>query len=398
MAWLIVEYILVALTILSVLGGLLILAYLRLTERLAPNFSDSFRSVEKKVPTPPFLSIIITAKNEESTIGNGIRSLLAQTHRDFELIIVDDSSTDGTQQVVKELQKHDSRIHLVSAGEKPAGWIGKSWPCQRGFEECKGEVILFADADSVFEPQAVWKTLGYFQAQSYDMFSISPKVRLRGIWSNAIMPLLSGGINLLYPMKKVNDTSNARAYVFGTFIMVRRSVYEAIGGHKAVRERLVEDAAIASLAKSKGYKLRVEKGGGVLTTEWESDLQSVYHGLERVFSDSIRPYGSIAMLNAILIFFLGIYPLLVAVSCAYLYFSGSPSVPIAISGFFGFLGVAGFLVLYVSELRLTSGVVGAYPLIYPLGCLIFMAAIVSASRKISQGLGFEWKGQRYPSS
>ena len=381
------------LAILSLVGVSLIFFYLRITERESPHISASQRTNE------PLLSVIITAKNEQDTIGSCITSLQAQSYRNIEILVVDDNSRDRTKEIATNFQT-DSRVRVISLSEKPSNFLGKSWACQKGFENSRGEMLLFVDADSTFNKEAVEISLSYLISNSLDMFSISPKVNLKGIWAYSTLPLVSAGINLLYPMKKVNDPKSKRAYVFGTFILVRRSVYESIGGHASVRDKLVEDAAIAQLAKSKGFKLKVALGESLIQTDWENDFHSVYHGMERVFSDSVRPYGLISILDAILLFFLGLYPLIfIAFSILHgislLQSSFDPLIQY-ISFIASLLSVLFAILVSANELYHATGKKIAYQaLLYPLGFVLFVSAIITTVIKVRRSQGFYWKGKKY---
>jgi hypothetical protein len=238
------------------------------------------------------------------------------------------------------------------------------------------------------------------------MFSISPNVVLQGVWSKSTLPLVSAGINLLYPMNKVNDRDNKRAYVFGTFILIRRTVYKSIGGHEAVRDKIVEDAALAQIAKSKHYKLQVMIGDGLLTTDWESEFDSVYQGMERVFSDSIRPYGFASLANAALVFYVGLYPLLFAVGFAFysvfvseVFLGSSPNFFTLSIGFIvSIMGVLSSVSISANELKLLLGrrqKIGLTPLLYPLGYLLFTNAVITTTLKVTQSKGLQWKGQKF---
>ncbi|MHB2036730.1 MAG: glycosyltransferase family 2 protein, partial [Nitrososphaerales archaeon] len=229
-------------------------------------------------------------------------------------------------------------------------------------------------------------------SKNIDMFSLSPRVEMQGMVARAVLPLISGAINLLYPMLKVDDKKSNRAYVFGTFVLVKRSVYEAIGGHEAVKNEIVEDAAIARAAKSAGYNLRIERGPQFVSTRWESDARSVYNGLERVTSTSVRTYGMVSVLNAILLFFLILYPILFVA----IYVSLQPTSPLLMTGFIAsILNIATFLVLAEFEMNTISGKFGLSALLYPVGSILFISAIVSTSIKVSRKTGIKWKGQEY---
>ena len=227
---------------------------------------------QKTTGAHPMVSIMVTAKNEEKVIERCLHSVLGQSYPNLEVIVVDDSSTDQTNQIITQMSKQFEKIRVVDAGPKPQGWIGKSWPCWRGYESAKGELLLFFDADSVFEKEGcVEEAVEYMLGNVIDMFSLAPRVKTTGIWSVSTLPIVSSAIDILYPISKVNDPKSPRAYVFGTFILVKKKAYEAIDGHRAVRELIVEDAAIAQRAKSSGFKLRVERAPEYFTTEWEHE-------------------------------------------------------------------------------------------------------------------------------
>jgi chlorobactene glucosyltransferase len=388
------------LAVLVSLALFLMLFYLLSTERRAPHVGVWEGNQTQNL----LVSIVVAARNEENEITPCLASLIAQNYPRIEVIVVDDNSTDKTLLIAKEFEK-DPRVRVISAGPKPKGWVGKSWPCQKGYEASKGDVLLFVDADSVLEPKALEYSVKLLENNSIDMLSISPKVVLRGIWAKATLPLVSAGINLLYPLTKVNDPNNKRAYVFGTFILVRKSVYSSIGGHEAIKDRIVEDAAIAQLTKSKGFKLKVLIGDDLLTTVWESELSTIYRGMERVFSDSIRSYGLVSLLDAIVVFFLGLYPITFIIGfvgySAFVrnLFLGSTigSLILNVGLVACVLSVLLCLAVQANELHLVKGKqeIRFAPLLYPIGFCFFMSAIVSSTIKVSRSRGIEWKGQKF---
>ncbi len=338
------------------------------------------------------VSIIVTAKNEERAIKSCLDSLLAQSYDNLEILAIDDSSTDGTAEIIRKLATDSPVLHLIPAGSKPEGWVGKSWPCWRGFQEAKGNYLLFVDADSTFQRSVVERSVRYVEKNSFDMFSLAPRVRFHGIWAKAVLPLITGAINLLYPLKKVNDPKSKRAYVFGTYFLIRIEVYRETGGHSKVRDQLVEDAAIAQLVKSAGYNLRVEGGDELIETEWESDRKDIFQGLERVTSSSIKTYGMVSVLNAILLFFLIVYPVLYLIAVvATRSFSDIFLAGLVVTA----LNILLFLALTSRELRAISGKAGPEILLYFLGGLIFITAIITTSFKVATGRDLYWKGQGY---
>ncbi|MHB8567605.1 MAG: glycosyltransferase family 2 protein [Nitrososphaerales archaeon] len=376
------------LAVFSALGAFAILLYLVYTHSKAPKFSNSIKNIER-ASKKPSVSVIVTARNEEDKIARCLRSLSSQKYQYLEIVVIDDSSSDDTRKIVEQFT--DPRIIVVDAGTRPEGWVGKSWPCWRGYESSKGEILLFVDADSVFDPSIVEETVNYLLVRGYDMLSISPEIILKGVWASATLPLVSGAIDLLYPMIKVNDPRSQRAYVFGTYILVRRSAYAAIDGHRSVRSLLVEDAAIAQTAKSRGYRLRVEIGKEFLSTDWEEEGSKIYSGLERITSSSIKRYGLVSNLNAVLLFFIAIFPILLILGSLAL----RPTIYLEIGVAASVLNIVIFLIICATEVKLVTNRVGLLPFLYPLGMLIFISAIITTSIKVSRGKGIEWKGRSY---
>jgi len=380
--------------LLSSLGGFLLLSYLFLTQRGAPRLTP----INKTRDELPLVSLIVTAKNEGKTIERCLRSILSQTYPNLEILVVDDSSTDNTIDVVTQVAKDYGRIRLIEAGEKPEGWIGKSWPCWRGYESSKGGLLLFFDADSFFEKiECVQESVEYVLDEGIDIFSLTPRVITKGIWSNSTIPIFSAAIDILYPMEHVNDPKSSRAYVYGTYVLVRREAYEKIDGHRAVRELIVEDAALARRAKASGLKLRVKQAPNYFATEWEEERKAIYSGMERVMSSSIRAYGLISILDAIFVFFVALYPLLFILFGLVLDYHLLLTNQVFQIGFIASVLNVVFMLLIVSnELKKVVGRIGLLPLLYPLGIVLFISAIVTTSIKVSRGdAAIEWKGVKY---
>ncbi len=387
-----VDLVFTCLAALSLLGSVVILVYLTTTERRAPRFVDSIKRTTIEPNPGVKVSLIIPARNEENDITHCLESIINQTHVNLEIIVVDDSSDDSTFEIVKSFTEKHNQVRLVSAGTKPEGWVGKSWPCWKGYESSTGDFLLFVDADSSLDSTTIEISLNYVLKNNIDMFSLSPRVEMQGNVPRAVLPMISGAINLLYPMEKVNDKRSDRAYVFGTFILVKRKIYESTGGHKTVKDEIVEDAAIARKTKESGFNLRVERGPEFVSTRWEIDARSVYDGLERVVSTSVRRYGLVSILNAVLIFFITLYPILFVIIYAIFH----PSSQILAAGCLASLvGIGIFFTLAALETNTISGKFRLSALLYPLGSIFFISAIISTSIKVSRRRGINWKGQEY---
>ncbi|TFG51610.1 MAG: glycosyltransferase, partial [Gemmatimonadales bacterium] len=160
---------------------LLTLALIRLG-RKRPNLSTCTPA------TGPRISVIIPARNEEGNIASVIRSVLASTYADFELIVVDDRSTDGTAARVASLASDDARLRLIAGAELPPGWYGKPWACFQGYQAASGEVLVFTDADTRHEPALLGHAVGALGQESADLVTIAPRQRCVSFWERVIMP------------------------------------------------------------------------------------------------------------------------------------------------------------------------------------------------------------------
>ena len=267
---------------------LLTLALIRLG-RKRPNLSTSTPA------TGPRISVIIPARNEEAGIAPVIRSVLGSSYPDFELIVVDDRSTDATASQVASLAASDSRLRLVTGAELPPGWYGKPWACYQGSQAATGEVLVFTDADTRHEPALLAHAVGALREQSADLVTIAPRQRCISFWERVIMPQIWVLLGLRFHPDTVNHARREREVIAnGQFICVRRASYEDVGTHAAVRGEVAEDLALAQTFWRSGLKLhfafaeklmetRMYTGLGHLVEGWTKNL---FLGSRRSFPDS----------------------------------------------------------------------------------------------------------------
>jgi chlorobactene glucosyltransferase len=227
---------------------LIVLALVRLGRR-RPNLSAS------PTITGPRVSVIIPARNEAQSIETVIRSVLASTYPDLELIVVDDRSTDDTAARVARLAATDHRLRLVAGLELPAGWYGKPWACQQGFEAATGEVLVFTDADTRHELPPARSRRRRAPSGVGRPATIAPRQRcvsFRAGHRRQIWVLLG----LRFHPDTVNRARRERDVIAnGQFVCVRRASYEAVGTHRAVRGEVAEDLALAQTFWRSGRKL-----------------------------------------------------------------------------------------------------------------------------------------------
>jgi glycosyltransferase involved in cell wall biosynthesis len=196
----------------------------------------------------PVVSVIIPARNEESNIESCLKSVLGQQGIEFEVIVVDDASTDRTAEIAK---KHNG-VRVISARPLENGWTGKSNAICTGVSVARGQWYLFTDADTEHQPGSLRGSLAEAQARRAILLSYSPKQITGGWWDKLVQPLIFADLNKRFDYKSVSDPKSSVAAANGQYMLFERVAYQRIGGHAAVRGSLLEDVDLALLAKQSG--------------------------------------------------------------------------------------------------------------------------------------------------
>lgn len=252
---------------------------------------------------PPRATIIVPARNEAANIAECLASLCRQSYPNFEIIVVDDRSTDATAELVRSAAAADARIRLVQVSELPVGWFGKAHALWTGAKAATGEWILFVDADCRQDPQSLSAAMGYTLAHGGEMLSLWPLIEMQTFGENLIQPLCGSILALYFRPAWVNDPKKKVAFANGQFILIRRSVYEAVGGHETLHNELVEDIALARLVKGRGYRLLNAVGLDLFRTRMYDSLAGAWRGWTRIFSQAFRRTWLLAaLLVGVLVF------------------------------------------------------------------------------------------------
>jgi len=222
-------------------------------------------------PTP-VVSVIVPARNEEASLAACLQSLIAQTGIDYEIIVVDDDSTDRTPEIARSFTRAhvgaDVRpaVHLICAPQLPANWTGKNNAMAAGAKIAKGKWVLFTDADTVHKPGSMARAAAEAEEHGADLLSYSPEQEVRTFWEKAVMPVIFAELAATYPPQAVNDPASPIAAANGQYLMISREAYDAVGGHTTIAADLLEDVAMARLVKSSGRKIFFRYGGDAVRT------------------------------------------------------------------------------------------------------------------------------------
>jgi chlorobactene glucosyltransferase len=245
--------------------------------------SPTIESIDKyAVSKNRKVSVILPARNEEKYIAKCLESLLRQDYPNFEIITVNDSSNDKTEDIIYEYAKKNSCIVTVNAKPKPDGWAGKNWACYEGYLRATGDVFLFTDADTVHSPYTISLALGHLLHDNLDAITAIPKLLCNDIWTKITLPMLSNFLHSRFSPLRVNNPKTKTGYFFGSFYMITRSTYEMIGTHKIVKHELVEDGALGGRVKEQKFRMKMVRGERYIDAIWSRDFQTLWHGLRRL--------------------------------------------------------------------------------------------------------------------
>jgi chlorobactene glucosyltransferase len=229
----------------------------------------------------PLVSVIVPARNEATNISICIASLLNSLYARFEIIVVDDDSSDGTGDIVRILAEHaEGRVRVVEGKPLPDGWLGKPWACWQGWQQARGDVLLFTDADTRHEDMLLGRAAGALLDTGADMVTIMPRQIMGSFWERLILPHIFALLWMRYhDLQRINRTRNPRGVIAnGQFIMIRREAYEAVGGHEALRGEIVEDQRLAQLLVAGGRRIFVAHAEDLMETRMYRSLQGVVEG------------------------------------------------------------------------------------------------------------------------
>lgn len=202
----------------------------------------------------PPITVIVPARNEVGNIAACVQSILASDHKALELLVIDDQSDDGTAEAATRAAAGDPRFHLLQGRERPSGWAGKTWALSQAAGNAAHDHLLFVDADVTLAPAAVGAVLSRMEQDHLDLLSCFGTWRLESFWEHVAIPVVGWLIRGATNLDRVNDPAREEAFANGQFILVRRSAYESLGGHGAVKSEVLEDVRIARAFKQKGAR------------------------------------------------------------------------------------------------------------------------------------------------
>ncbi len=298
-----------------VLNYVLLVMWIAALVRTIINVVTTYRLKPRMPKRTPLVSIIVPARDEEQSIGQTVRGLLAQTYPALEVIVVDDRSTDGTGAILQEIAAADSRLVTIHGEEPPAGWLGKPWALHQGSLRARGELLLFVDADVVYQPEAVAAAVARLEETGVAMMTLFPRLGMRGFWEHIAMPNLAVFAFMVLDLWLSNRTRiPVLAIGGGPGNLVGREVYDAAGGHEALKDAVVDDVALARLIRRAGHRTEAVRADDLVYVRMYRGLREVVDGFTK---NSFSTFGRSYLLTSFMVFLsivLHVYPYLAALT------------------------------------------------------------------------------------
>ena len=340
-------------------------------------------SPRTRAETPPTVSVVIAARNEEDELPGTLDALLVQEYPNLEIVVVEDGSTDGTRRVI---DARAPRVRCLVPPPLPEGWVGKNWACWNGARATTGEWLLFLDADVRIHPEAVRTTLEWAERERADLVTLAPRVETLSFWERVVLPFYVQMILTYFRAPHMNRDGSQAAMANGQYWLTRRATYFELGGHEAVAPIVLEDVAIARRYRAGGRRLRIAWAPDLAVTRMYRDRREMFEGLLKNIHgteySTARQVGLCFALFGLFLLPLGLLPLALA------------------EGNLVLIGLGAFL--YVALFGKHAGfarAVGAparYGLLFPLAAGFYLVLFLTSLARGLRGRPVRWKGRSYP--
>lgn len=349
------------------------------------------------LPHPPRISIIVAARNEEKALSSALESLLRLDYPDYEIVLVDDDSTDRTGRIADEWARRPEsagRLKVIHNRELPPGWRGKVHALHLAASTATGEWILATDADLVFHPAILRLAVSCALRNSAHLLSLFPEVELGSFAERVVLPAFALLLSVLFPLRLVNDPKSPRALAAGGFILMRRDDFEALGGYARLQDVVIEDLELAREFKRSDRRVYVALTRGLFRTRMYHGWREIWEGLSRSAFEGVGFSVARVLAATMTGNVLAVFPWVAALVLGLrdLWVAASWTADRAL-----LLSVATCLasaLVYLPVLTLL-GVSPLYIFTLPLGCIFYSGVALNSAWVSVMGRGVPWKGRLY---
>jgi glycosyltransferase involved in cell wall biosynthesis len=355
-----------------------------------PNVADISRPEWNRKPATsdgnPRVSIIVPARNEEEQIGPALTTLLNLDYDNYEVIAVNDRSTDRTGEVIDRIASTPEargRLKVIHIAELPQGWLGKVHAMWNAANHATGDWLLFTDADVLFRPDVLTRALAYAEAEATDHLVLFPRMIMKGPGESMMIAFFQTLFVFGHRPWKVADPKTKDHMGVGAFNLIRRRVYDAVGSYQALRLEVLDDMKLGKIVKNAGYAQRNVYGANLISLRWARGAMGVVNNLTKNFFAIMSFQWWRTLLSAFALAFLNLMPFL-----GIWHAHGWERLPYAVA-------LASIFAIYVG-MSWKSDVPVYYFALHPIGAALFVYTMLrSMTRTLRRG-GVLWRGTFYP--
>jgi glycosyltransferase involved in cell wall biosynthesis len=330
------------------------------------------------------VSVLVGARDEARRLPEAMASLLSLSHTNYEVIAVDDRSNDATGAILEDFAGRDKRLRVAHVRELPPGWMGKPHALETAYEQSRGEWLLFTDADVRFHPEAVARALRLMRERRLDHLTLIATLDMQGFWEHVALSYIALAFLLGIRPWLVNKQGAGSYMGIGAFQMVRRSAYEAAGGHRRLAMEVVDDMKLGKMVKRAGFRSAVGIAENYVRIRWQEGLRNITRGLTKNMFAGMSFHIWKAVGTAFMVLILSVLPFVA------LGFARGLALDFAIAA------SAGAVIFNAAVLRGSGAKSQLCGIAHPIGALLFgWIAIRSMVVTLWRG-GIVWRDTFYP--
>lgn len=347
---------------------------------------DRFAPLEKE--KCPRISIIFAARDEAEKLAGALETLLKLDYPDYEVIAVDDRSRDATPQILDDFATRGSRLRVIHVTSLPPGWIGKTHALDQGYRLATGSHFVFTDADVHFQPDVLGRVMTLMNEQRLDHLSLFTKMTMVGFWERVVMTFFGLGFSVGVEAWRTLDP-RSKAYVgIGAFQMIRREVFDAVGGYRRLALQVPEDMKLGKVVKQGGFRSQVALAPNHVSVRWQAGLGNLVRGTTKTFFGAASFKVSLAAFQISGILFMSVMPW---VALIWLLIAKSYGLALL----FAALAVGFAFVIHV-VVAISAKASPLYGLTHPIGGLIFAWMLTRSTIVTLWKGGVNWRETFYP--
>jgi glycosyltransferase involved in cell wall biosynthesis len=346
----------------------------------------------------PLVSVIVPACNEETTIEQALQTLLALDYDNYEVIVVNDRSTDRTGEILDEMEKSSQvsqkrqglgrpnsffDFRVIHHRELPAGWLGKAHAMWTAANQATGEWLLFTDADVLFKPDSLRRALAYAEAEPADHVVLFPRMIMKRPGEYMMIAFFQTMFTFGHRPWKVADPTTDDHMGVGAFNLVRRRAYDAVGTYETLRMEVLDDMKLGKIVKKAGFRQRNVFGGDLISIRWAHGAMGVVNNLTKNFFAVLHFQWWRTLLAALGLAFVNLGPFFGTWLAP-----GWARVPYAVA-------LSCMFLIYLG-MSWRSSIPPYYFALHPVSTMLFIYTLLRSMVLTLWNDGIEWRGTKYP--